>query len=150
MRLRIFIPQENVPDIQVDQHQIYQLPDTTDEPYLFSTHIPTNTPCQDHQSEEEFDHETENPQEILLLLQPEAEVPPSLPEPATTIPTPHSTPPTIPLALREDVPVVTYRDDLPSSETAPSPFNGSMCHTTSRSYTRQCPSSTAFNATTRE
>ena len=80
---------ENVPDIQLDEHQFYQKPDTTDEPDLFSTHILTNTPSQDQHSEEELHHEMENLQEIVIHLQLETEVPPSLLEHEITMPTPH-------------------------------------------------------------
>ena len=68
----------NVPDNQVDENQFYQDPETIDEPDFFSTHIPTNTPCQDQQSEEEPDNETNNSEEIVIQPQPKANVSPLL------------------------------------------------------------------------
>ena len=47
MWLRRFIQQHIVPDIQVNDQQLYQDPDTIDELDLFSTNIPAYTPCQD-------------------------------------------------------------------------------------------------------
>ena len=59
--LRTFIPQQNLFDFQVDERQFIQDPDTIDEPDFFSNHIPTNTPCQEQQSDEEIDHDMETP-----------------------------------------------------------------------------------------
>ena len=102
MRLRRFIPHENVPDIQVDQQQFYQDPDTIDKPDLLSTHIPTNTLCQDQQLGEERDNKTENPQKTVIQLQAEANVPPLLIEQEVTMPATHSAPSTNPLSIQED------------------------------------------------
>ena len=75
MRLRKSISYEKIPDIHVDEHQFYQNPDTIDELDLFSSHTLKNTPCPDKLSEKETNHAMENPQEIVIQLQPEASVP---------------------------------------------------------------------------
>ena len=119
MQLCKIIPHEHIPNNQVNEYPVYQDPYTIDEPDFFSTHIPTNTQCQDQQSEEELGHEMENPRKIVIQLQPEADGPPSLPEFEITIPLSHPSPLTTYLTLQEDVPVVTHHDYLPSPEDDP-------------------------------
>ena len=70
-------------------------------------------------SEEEHNHEMENPHQNVIQLQPAAEVPPSLPEPEIPITILHQDPPTIPLSHQEEVPVATHHDNLPSPENEP-------------------------------
>ena len=114
MRFRRFIPQEKILDIQANEHQFYQDPDTNDKLDLNSTDILTNAPCHDHQSEEELDHEIENLQEILIQQQLEASVPPSLMELEIAMSTPPSGSFKNSHSLPEDAAVAIPHDDLPS------------------------------------
>ena len=64
MRFPKFMPLVNAPELQVDEHQFYQDPDTFDEPDFFQIHSRTNTLGSEKPPDEEIDHDKEKPQEF--------------------------------------------------------------------------------------
>ena len=112
MRLCIFIPHENVPDIPVDESQFYTDSDVIDELELFGTEA-TTQPAAVSFGTDESDHD--NQQESFIPLQPETPAPTANEEVVHTKPPPQKS---------HHEPVVTLPEEIshgPQSELQPSP-----------------------------
>ena len=103
----------------MNEHQFHQDPNTIDESDLFTTHMPTNTLGNDQQIDDKLYHDIENPQEIMIQLQPETSAPPLTPIPGIPVPAPLSVPLENPLTLRQDAPSNRTNDDPASLEYDP-------------------------------